>query len=173
MRESDPRSATRRAAVPLHAARDIILSSIRPLGTERVGLAQALGRVLAEDIKAERSIPPLDNSAMDGYAVRTEDVQRIPARLTVVETLPAGVLSSHKLGPGEAARILTGAAIPDGADAVVMQEHTETEPGAVTVLKTAVCGEHIRRAGSDVQPHTPVGWTGTVLRPAHLGRSWC
>ena len=158
-----------RAAVPLHAARDIILSSIRPLGTERIGLGAALGRVLAEDIKAERSIPPLDNSAMDGYAVRSEDVQRVPARLTIVETLPAGVLSTHKLGPGEAARILTGAAIPDGADAVVMQEHTETEPGAVTILKTAARGDHIRRVGSDVRPDTPIGWLGNVLRPAQLG----
>src|SRR5688500_11037022 len=96
-----------RVAVPLSEARDIMLGSIQPLGAEMVGLREALGRVLAEEIRAGRTIPPLDNSAMDGYAVRSEDTLRVPATLRVVDSLPAGRRATRALSPGEAARIFT------------------------------------------------------------------
>jgi len=158
-----------RISVPLAEARDIILGSIQPLGSEVVGLLDAGGRVLTEEIRAGRTVPPLDNSAMDGYAVRAEDTLRVPSTLRVVDSLPAGRRATRALGPGEAARIFTGAPIPPGCDAVVMQEHTEADGHRVTVLRAAKSGDHIRRAGCDVTPDTLIAATGTLLRPAHLG----
>ncbi len=161
--------AAERTAVEVAEARDIMLGSLRPLGTETVGLGHATGRVLAEAIVSERTIPPRDNSAMDGYAVRSDDTARVPATLRVVDTIPAGHATSRALGPNEAMRIFTGAPIPPGADAVVMQEHTEAGDGEVLVLKAARSGDHIRRAGSDVAPDAPIAATGTRLRPALIG----
>ncbi len=163
------RPEAQRIDVTLQAARDLVLASIRPLGSERVPLVGGVGRVLAEDVRAERRIPPADNSAMDGFAVRAEDVRRVPASLRVVEDLPAGRRSVRKLGPGEAARIMTGAAIPEGADAVVPIELTEAAPDHVTVLRAVASRENVRDAGSDVEPGTLVAAAGAVLRPAHLG----
>ena len=114
-----------RTSVSVGEARELILASLRPLGPETVGLRDAHGRVLAEEVRSDRSIPPLDNSAMDGYALRAEDVARGRAALALVDEIPAGRFPERKLGPGEAARILTGAAMPEGADAVEMQENTE------------------------------------------------
>ena len=128
MRESQARSQ-----VSIGEARQAILGQIRPLGPETVDLRGAVGRVLLEELRAERDIPPADNSAMDGFALRAEDVAQLPASLRVVEDLPAGRRSERKLGPGEAARIMTGAALPAGADSVVMLEHTESTPTRVTV----------------------------------------
>ena len=158
-----------RSEVTVAEARDTILSSLRPLGDETVGLRDAVGRVLACEVRSECWVPPLDNSAMDGFAVRVEDVRRVPAQLEVVEELPAGARSERKLGPGEAARILTGAPIPEGAEAVVMQEHAERQGRRVVVLRAVEPGENIRRAGLDVQPGTAVASAGAVLRPADIG----
>ncbi len=108
----EPEVRPERVSVTVAEAREIILGSVRQLGVETIGLTEAGGRVLAEEIRAEVSIPPHDNSAMDGFAVRSEDVRSVPATLAVVEDLPAGRRSQRKLGPGEAARIMTGAAIP-------------------------------------------------------------
>jgi molybdopterin molybdotransferase len=167
MREVD--SGASRISVEVEEARSIILGSIRPLGAERVPLREALGRVLQEEVTAARPIPPLDNSAMDGFALRAADVAALPASLKVVEEIPAGRRSGRRLGPGEAARILTGAPIPEGADAVVMQEETEREGDALRVRCAVQRGDHIRRAGSDVVPGQVVARQGTLLRPAHLG----
>ncbi len=171
MRES-PRTADpepERSSVSVAEARELILGSIAPLGFETVGLAEAPGRVLAEEIRSRVEIPPHDNSAMDGYAVRAQDTSRAPTELRVVEDLPAGRRAQRKLGPGEAARIMTGAAIPEGADAVVMVERTETRGDAVRVLEAATQGQHVRRAGSDVKPETRVASVGDVLRAPHVG----
>jgi molybdopterin molybdotransferase len=149
--------------------REHMLGSVQRVGCQTVGLADALGRVLAEEIRADRSIPPLPNSAMDGFAVRAVDVQRLPARLQVVATVPAGPARELKLGPGQAARIFTGAPIPDGADTVVMQEHTERDGDVVTVLRGGQSGDHIRDAGSDVAADSLVLGEGELLQPAAIG----
>jgi molybdopterin molybdotransferase len=167
MREADP--TPERTEVSVNEARDIVLGSVRPLGDEVVGLFHAQGRVLVEAIHSGVSIPPADNSAMDGFAVRAEDAARAPAELRVVEELPAGRASTRRLGPGEAARIMTGAAIPEGADAVVRVEDTRAEGDRVTVLVPASEGLNIRRAGADVRPGTPIASPGTRIGPALVG----
>jgi len=158
-----------RTSVTVAEARDIMLGSIQPLGAETVGLEHACGRALAEAVVSGRTIPPRDNSAMDGYAVRAEDTTRVPATLRVVETIPAGSQATRAIGPGEAMRIFTGAPIPSGANAVVMQEHTELTDTQVLVLKPAKSGDHVRPAGSDVVPETAIGEPGDPLHPALVG----
>jgi molybdopterin molybdotransferase len=160
---------TERQSVTVAEARQLILDSVRPLGDETVGLLDAAGRVLAEEIVSAISIPPADNSAMDGFALRAQDVARGPALLRVVDDLPAGRAPSRKLGPGEAARIMTGAAVPEGADAVVMIENTEAAGDGVRVLQAVAPGENIRRAGEDVRPGTPIAAPGERLRPPLIG----
>ena len=166
-----------RSSVSVAEARELILGSVPQLGTETVGLGEAAGRVLAEEIRAGVQIPPADNSAMDGYAVRAADVASVPALLEVVEDLPAGKRSQRKLGAGEAARIMTGAAMPEGADAVVMVEDTAVEGPRVRIHRSAKLGQHVRRAGEDVRPGLVVAEPGATLRAplvgmlAALGRS--
>ena len=171
MREPAAKSAPApaRESVSIQDARRLILESVRPLGSETVSLVAAVGRVLAEPVAADRRIPPLDNSAMDGFAVRAEDTALPGATLEVVLDLPAGRRTERKLGPGEAARIMTGAAIPAGADAVVMVEETESDGDRVRLVGAVSAGQHVRRAGCDVEPGTPIAAAGEVLRPAHLG----
>ena len=158
-----------RTSISVREARDLVLSTIQKLGPETVGLRDAVGRVLAEEVRADRRIPPADNSAMDGFALRAADARQVPARLRVVDVIAAGARSDRKLGPGEAARILTGAPIPEGADAVVMQESTRVEDADLHVLEAVSAGDHIRRAGSDVSPGLVVAEPGRVLRPADVG----
>ncbi len=166
-----------RSSVSVAAARELILGAVPRLWTETVGLGETSGRVLAEEIRAGIQIPPADNSAMDGYAVRAADVASVPAVLEVVEDLPAGKRSQRKLGAGEAARIMTGAALPEGADAVVMVEDTAVEGARVRIHKTASLGQHVRRAGEDVRPGLLIAEPGAILRAplvgmlAALGRS--
>jgi molybdopterin molybdotransferase len=129
--------------------------------------------VIAEDIYASRDIPPFDNSGMDGYAVRREDVegasQDHPVRLEVIEDLPAGFVSSRILGKGQAIRIMTGAPVPGGADVIVPVEETRQEDGFVLILKAIPRGEHIREAGEDVRKGDLVISRGDVIRPAEVG----
>ena len=130
-----------------------ITAAFAPLPGETVGLAEALGRVLAEDVAARVTQPPTDVSAMDGYAVRAADVaqitDRVPARLAVVGRAPAGGAYEGVLGPGQAVRIFTGAPLPEGADAIVIQENTETEGDTVIVKEGAPEGRYVRPAGLD------------------------
>ncbi len=158
-----------RQSVEMAAARTLILDEIQPLGAENQALRGAVGRVLAEELRASRSIPPLDNSAMDGFAVRAEDIATVPVTLRVVEDLPAGRWTDRKIGPGEAARIMTGAAIPDGADTVVMIEDTEPTTTQVRVNRSLPFGANIRRAGSDVSPGALVATAGTLINPSLVG----
>ena len=150
-----------------------ILSHIHALGFEKVSLLDALGRVIAEDIYAKRDIPPLDNSAMDGYALKFEDIQKAspkdPVRLEVIEDLPAGFISKKKIERGKAIRIMTGAPIPKGADAVIPVEETKKEDGAVLIFKAAAPGENIRKSGEDVKKGDCVISQGDTLRPAEVG----
>ncbi|MBX6322082.1 MAG: molybdopterin molybdotransferase MoeA, partial [Rhodospirillaceae bacterium] len=126
-----------------------VRAAFRPLGTEQVGLSEAVGRVLAEDVVARRTQPPVAVSAMDGYAVRAADVAKVPARLKVVGRVPAGAAWPHPLKPGEAVRIFTGAPLPVGADAIVIQEDADAEDGHVRVREGAAPGRYVRQAGLD------------------------
>ncbi|MCB0219111.1 MAG: molybdopterin molybdotransferase MoeA [Chrysiogenetes bacterium] len=159
---------------PAHKALDIILKDLPAMGTERVQLLDAAGRVLAEPIASSRTLPPRDCSAMDGYAVRAADLagasKESPATLKVVGEVLAGMLPERAVGQGEAVRITTGAPVPEGADAVVIQENTERESEtALRVFSAEVAGANIRRAGEDVKPGEGVLEPGCVLGPRQLG----
>jgi len=159
--------------ISVEAARNSILDSISPLGLEKVNILDALGRVIGEDIHAGRSIPPKDNSAMDGYALRAGDSRgaspETPVRFEVVEDIPAGAVPGKRIGPGQAARIMTGAPIPEGADAVVRMEDTRKNENMVAVLVEAKQGQDIRRAGEDVREGEKVISRGEIVRPAEAG----
>lgn len=146
-----------------------LLGSVQPLGTvETLPTMDALGRVLAADVVAQLDVPPADNTAMDGYALCAADVARPGTVLPVAQRVPAGVVGAvHKAGT--AARIFTGAQIPIGADAVVMQEQCEALEGAVRVNAEARAGQWIRRRGEDVQRGATVLSAGHKLDAAALG----
>ncbi|MEE8445611.1 MAG: gephyrin-like molybdotransferase Glp [Alphaproteobacteria bacterium] len=130
-------------------AREHILDAIRPLPAEQVNIAQSLGRVLAADVVSRRTQPPTAVSAMDGYAVRAADVASTPATLKVIGQAPAGDAYQGTVGAGQAVRIFTGGPVPDGADAIVIQENTEAGDGEVIVGEPAPPGHYIRPAGLD------------------------
>lgn len=154
---------------PVADALSHLLSCARPGGVrESIPLAAALGRVLAEDITAGLAVPAYDNSAMDGYAVMAGDCADAGRALAVVQTIAAG----HPGGPlsaGAAARIFTGAPIPVGADAVVMQENARREGDDVYILQAPQRGENIRREGHDIAPGSTVLTRGRRLQPQDLG----
>lgn len=135
--------------LPVEEARARILAMLHTTSVESVPLPEALGRVLAEEAIARRTQPPADLSAMDGYAVRAEDVASVPVTLKVVGEAPAGGYYSEQLGKGEAVRIFTGAALPRGADAIVIQEDTERDGDNVAVNEAAKAGQHVRPCGLD------------------------
>jgi molybdopterin molybdotransferase len=135
--------------ISVEEARRRVLAPLKPLGAEQVALSDAVGRVLAEDVAARRTQPPFAVSAMDGYAVRAGDVARVPARLAVVGSVPAGQSFARPLGRGEAVRIFTGAPLPEGADAIVIQEDTAREGDVVLVKEASPVGRHVRPAGLD------------------------
>ena len=167
----------RRPVLSVEEALERILATVRVLEPERVPILEALGRVLAEEVVADRNIPPLPNSAMDGYAVRAADVARVPARLRVIAEAPAGRLCPVEVGPGSAVRIMTGAPIPAGADAVVPFEHTRvvqdsscpTADEWIEVLRETRPGANVREAGEDVRAGQVVLSPGRVLRPQEIG----
>src|SRR5882724_4272775 len=126
-----------------------VLEHAAPLGSETVPLADAYGRVLAADLAAQRTQPPADVSAMDGYAVRAADVKSAPARLRLIGEVAAGHPFEGTVGAGEAARIFTGGVVPPGADAIVIQENTMRDGDTVVVATAAGRGKHVRVAGLD------------------------
>ena len=136
--------------------------------TESVAVAHALGRVLAAPVDSAITVPPLDNSAMDGYAVRVADVPVAGSRLPVSQRIPAGCVGAP-LAIGTAARIFTGAPVPPGADAVLMQEMCHAEDDAVIVNKRPVAGENIRRAGEDIRAGAEILAAGTRVGAAEMG----
>jgi molybdopterin molybdotransferase len=159
--------------ISVEEALDKILPHIEPLGSEKVSILEALGRVISENINANRDIPPLDNSGMDGYAVRSGDIQNAdpnhPVRLEVMEDLPAGFISTRTVRRGEAIRIMTGAPIPRGADAVIPVEYTKKEDRFVSIFKVVLPGEYIRKAGEDVKKGVRVISGGDLIRSAEVG----
>lgn len=148
-------------------ARRLILEKVRPAGIERVLLLDAVGRVLADDFTAPRDMPRWNNSAMDGFAVRSEDCT-VGAVLKVTDYIPAGVSSDDAIAPGCAARIMTGAPIPPGADAVVPIEETEPTDETVKLLHPVRKNDHIRFRGEDVPCGETVLTRGTLIGPPEV-----
>jgi molybdopterin molybdotransferase len=171
------------AMISVEEARDRILAFFSRLEPEQKGILDALGQVLAEDVVAPFDIPPLDNTAMDGYAVRAADTAGAtgasPRELRVVGDLAAGYVSDREVGPGEAVRIMTGAPMPPGSDAVVPFEETDevmrgpgeraTKTGTVKVFKAAAVSANIRFRGEDVRRGQVVLEAGRVVRPSEIG----
>ena len=160
-RVSSPRS------VEEHQA--LVASLLAPMPAEDVPLAEARGRVLAADVVAQVSLPSFDNSAMDGYAVRAAEVAGAPVTLPVAFDIPAGRTDLPPLPPRAVARIMTGAPVPEGADAIVQVEQTDGGTETVLIQEPAEFGAHVRHAAEDVRAGDVVLAAGTVLGPAQIG----
>jgi molybdopterin molybdotransferase len=150
-----------------------ILNAISPLGLEMVSLLDAMGRVIGEEIFARRDIPPKDHSTMDGYALRREDTLGAslakPVLLDITEAIRAGAVPGKRIGPRQAARIMTGAPVPEGVNAVIRMEDTRTEGNRALVFAEAKEGQNIRRAGEDVHQGEKVISRGEIIRPTEVG----
>ena len=165
--------------ISVEEALDKILDTIHILEPERKPILQSMGQVLAEDIFADFDIPPLDNSAMDGYAVRWQDISGTSgarsATLSIVGEVAAGYLPNREVAQGTAVRIMTGAPVPAGADTVVRFEDTDEamwegeSPGEINILREVARGANIRRAGEDVHRGELVLKAGELLRPQEIG----
>jgi molybdenum cofactor synthesis domain-containing protein len=159
--------------LPLADVQTEILGAVTALAPVTVPTCHALGLVTAREVVAVEAVPPFANTAMDGYAVRAADTAgagpEAPVRLAVVGEVPAGRAPTRAVDAGEAIRIMTGAPMPDGADAIVMVEHTERDGDDVRILRAAGPGDHVRAAGGDLGPGDLVFAAGTALGPAHLG----
>ncbi len=157
--------------IPLEDARTHVLDRCVALATETIAIDDALGLVLVEPVRSTGPIPPFDNTAMDGFALRAADVETAPVALDVVGTIAAGARPDVEVGEGQAVRIMTGAPVPPGADAIVMVELTDFDEAAATVrvAESVPVGNHIRPAGDDLSPDAIVFEAGTELSPAHLG----
>jgi len=162
--------------IPLDEAQRFVLGQLGPLPPRPLPIAAALGCVVSEDVAATEPVPPFANSSMDGYAVRAQDTADAPVSLQAIGSVMAGHVFDGTVGPGQAVRIMTGAPLPSGADAVCMIEETETETnagadadGRVTVLRRLQPGDFVRLPGRDVAVGDVVAPAGTVLTPAYLG----
>jgi molybdopterin molybdotransferase len=148
----------------------MILEHVRPLAPGRRPLTDAIGSVLAEEVQAPIDVPPWDNSAMDGYAARGTDL-KAGATLRIIEEIPAGKFPRKTVGAGEAARVFTGAPIPDGADTVIRQEDTDASgaAGSVRIVTAPAPGRNVRKRGEDLTKGSTVLAAGTELTPPRLG----
>jgi molybdopterin molybdotransferase len=165
--------------ISVEEALEKVLSYVDVLEAEEAPVLEALGQVLAEDIASQIDIPPLDNAAMDGYAIRADDVRGAsegsPCLLRVIDTVSAGAISRREVTPGTAIRIMTGAPVPAGADSVIRFEDTDEtrrqspDKDEIGILCEVKPGLNIRRAGEDIARGTVVLREGTVLRPAEIG----
>ena len=168
MANNDPDSVLHPGLVPAGQALEIVLEGAGPGGTERVPVAEAAFRVLADDLASLRTQPPFDASAMDGYAVRHSDIAELPANLQIIGQSAAGHPFSSVVAPGQAVRIFTGAPVPDGADTVVIQENTEAKDDTVTVTSETGAGRNIRKAGLDFREGDILIPRGSQLLPHTL-----
>lgn len=162
----------RKPARSLEEVRGQLLSSVQALPSERRALLQSLGRVTTQSILSPMALPPMDNAAMDGYAVRADDVKRVPAELLVVGKVSPGQVFAGRVESGEAVRVFTGACLPAGTDAVVMQEVTESivgSPERVRVLESVKPWQDIRFRGEDVAQGSLLLSAGTELGAGALG----
>jgi molybdopterin molybdotransferase len=166
--------------ISVEEAQEKLLSHVSVLGKEDVPILEALGQVLAEDVRSDINVPPLDNSAMDGYALQAKDTVGAapgsPRLVRVIDTIAAGSISDKEVVPGTAMRIMTGAPIPKGADSVVRFEDTDEADwragGPITEIGICVKaekGQNVRRAGEDITKGTAVLPEGTIIRPAEVG----
>lgn len=155
--------------MPVAEARTRILAGLPTMPSEQVALPEAHGRVLAADVASRVTQPPLAVSAMDGYAVRAADVVTVPADLKIVGEVPAGGFHDGTLAAGQAVRIFTGAALPAGADAIVIQEDTERDGDTVTVKESSSAGRYVRKAGLDFAKGEVLLKAGTVLSARDIG----
>ena len=162
-----------KSTLSVEEALERVLREFHPLEPERVAILETLGRVLAEDVYADMDIPPYANSSMDGYAVLAADTAgagpETPTRLRIVGEIAAGYVSETGVSPGTAIRIMTGAPIPSGADAVVKVEDTASQGEEVEVFVEVPIGQYIRPAGEDVRRGELVLPRGTVIRPQEIG----
>jgi molybdopterin molybdotransferase len=159
----------RRPVLSVEQALEHILATVRVLEPERVPLLKASGRALAEIVTASHDIPPLTNSAMDGYAVCGADLAQGPVRLRVVGEVAAGCVSPVQVKRGTAVRIMTGAPVPSGADTVVRFEDTQSDGDWVEILEAPPTGTNVRHAGEDVHAGQVVLEPGRLLRPQEVG----
>ncbi len=159
--------------ISVDEALKLVLDNVAPLGVERTSIVDALGRVLAEEIRSSRDIPGFNNSAMDGYAVRAADIEAAsephPVRLRVLETVGAGVMPSLRIDAGQAVRTMTGAPIADGADAIVPVERTRGTENEVEILAPAERGAFVRPRGEDLKRGELVLSAGKALSASDLG----
>ena len=155
--------------LPVEEAQQRVLAEITTLDAEDVAIEEALGRVLREDVIAPGDVPERDNSAMDGYAVRAEDVANAPVSLRVIDDLPAGRVTSTRVEPGTAIRIMTGALLPDGADAVAQVEITDAGSEVVRIHEPVQSGVNVRRRGEDMHAGDVVLHAGSLIGAAELG----
>ena len=155
--------------IPVAEAIQRITGAFDPLTAETVSLAEASGRVLAEDVVARTTQPPFDVSAMDGYAVRAADLTQAPTTLTQVGAVPAGQHFEGDVGAGETVRIFTGSRVPSGADTVVMQENTTTDGKQITIVKVPTKGQFIRPGGLDFRAGEIGLKAGQRLTPRAIG----
>ncbi len=146
-----------------------VIAGVARLGTEQIALAEARGRVLATAVASRVSLPPWNNSAMDGYAVRAADIASLPAHLRVTETVAAGQFPSRPVAAGEAIRIMTGAPVPEGADTVVRVEDTDAGITAVEIRLNRDARKNVRPLGEDILAGADALAAGVTLGPAQLG----
>ena len=161
--------------ISVHEALTQILETVSPLAGERISLFEATGRVLAEGVESVRKVPPFTNSAMDGYAVRHDDIQSAqadqPVALSVLEVIQAGAVPTKTVEPRTASKIMTGAVLPPGADTVIKVEDTQEQAGQVLIRKAGPQGNNVRGSGEDIQPGQTILKPGRVLRPAEARKS--
>ena len=155
--------------IELAEARRLVLAQAQRLHPRAVPLEESLGCVTSVDITSDEAVPPFPNTAVDGFAVRAEDTAAAPVTLPVIATIAAGAPPEPPLQPGTAIRILTGAPIPPGADAVVMVEDTAPDGDRVRINAAVPASAHVRAAGDDISPGQLVFSAGTVIGPAHIG----
>ena len=159
--------------ITLEAATGKLKSRARPLKAEEIPVLKSFGRILREDIRSPFSIPPFNKSAMDGYAVQAADISgasdQEPVALDILEDIPAGQVGKFRLKKGTAARIMTGAPLPGGADTVVMVEDTESAPDVVLIKKALAKGAHVAPAGEDIKKGERVLSAGSLIGAAEMG----
>jgi molybdopterin molybdotransferase len=154
---------------PLEEVQAQVIGAMGRLDAETVRFTDAVGRILAEPLVAPHDVPHFANSAMDGFAVRSEDVSESGSELRVLEDVPAGRVADTSVGPGQAIRIMTGAPIPQGSDAVVKVEDTSAEGDTVTIQAKAGAGLNVRPAGGDVEAGCTIFEAGVRMSPMHVG----
>lgn len=156
--------------IPVSEALSRILNGVVPLDAEETPISECLGRVLAENLKSRRTQPPFDASAMDGYAVRSADFAdaKLPVELKLIGQSAAGHAFDGAIGPGETVRIFTGAIVPEGADAILIQENAEADGKTVTAKESVESGRYIRKKGLDFSKGDELIDAGTQLRARHV-----